>query len=273
MAQGENNAGGLKGNSALKVGYSCLMPRLVSLWRSRWSATPGTTDALFPFGLVSLSTTDSEGAADLAAFRFAQVGSWGSMPNPDMPNTWTAHAYDLADPWILCEGTNPPTKMCPGCDVLDPLYNCLAPNEGPSIHPRLKKPVGQRLAAGALVSTYGFAGPISGPTISGCTLAGASLTVTFSVAGGAMFLKDNGGGAAYSGFSALVGANGTQPDTGRWVALNISQVGASSAISVDLAPLAGVAPQAVKYAWGGTGDVPNGGDVQCCVPTAGKECL
>ena len=252
-----------------------MMPRLVALWRERWSATPGTTEADFPFGLVTLTPNGGEGSSDLGSFRFAQVGSWGTLPNPDMPRTWVAHGYDLSDPWVFCEDQNPATKECPGCDSADPLYNCLAPNEGPQIHSRLKKPVGQRLAAGALVTAYGFAGPVAGPTISGCTLAvapsSASLTVTFAVAGGPMLVKPYGG-AAFSGFSALVGATDA-PETGRWVALNISQVGATSAVSVDLAPLGGQAPQAIKYAWGPTGDTPNGGDVMCCELTGAKECL
>ena len=103
-----------------------MMPRLVESWRRAWSATPGTTDALFPFGIVTLSTGDSEGAADIGSFRFAQTASYGQLPNPIMPNTWTASAYDLADPWYFCEDS-PPTKTCPGCDTVDPKYNCSAP--------------------------------------------------------------------------------------------------------------------------------------------------
>ena len=267
----ENNAGGLHGNSALNVGYSCLMPQLLSLWRREWSKEPGTTDPLFPFGLVTLSTADSEGAGDIGSFRFAQTASYGVVPNPVMANAWTAHAYDLADPWIFCEGS-PPTKTCPGCDTIDPRYNCSAPSEGPGIHPRLKVPVGQRLAHGALVTAYGFPGPVTGPTISGCTVTNSSLTVTFAVNGGAMYVKDNGGGPAFSGFSALVGAT-AEAGSGQWVPLNISQVGATSAISVDVSPLAGQPVSAIKYAWGATGGAPNGDDVTCCVSMPSKECL
>lgn len=272
MYQGENNAGTLHGNSALAVGYSCMMPKLIDLFRREWSKTPGTTDPVFPFGFVSLSTSDSEGASDIASFRFAQTGSYGTVPNPLMKNAWLAHAYDLADPWVLCEDS-PPTKTCPGCDTIDPQYNCSAPNEGPEIHPRLKVPVGQRLALGALITSYNFSGPISGPTIRGCTYSSGTLTVDFTVTGGTMFLKDNGGGAAYSGFSVLVGAT-AQPQTGSWIAVNISQTGtASNSINVDLSPVSGKPIQAIKYAWGATGSWPNGEDVQCCVPTPSKECL
>jgi hypothetical protein len=79
------------GNSANKAGYGCLMPALVAAFRAAWSVVPDTTDALAPFGVVSLSTADSEGAADIGSFRWAQTGSYGVLPNPAMPNTFMAH--------------------------------------------------------------------------------------------------------------------------------------------------------------------------------------
>jgi len=75
--QGENNAGSLHGNLLTQTGYACLMPALIASWRAAWSATPGTTDPLAPFALCSLSNADSEGAGDIASFRFAQTGSYG----------------------------------------------------------------------------------------------------------------------------------------------------------------------------------------------------
>ena len=50
-----------KGNSQANVGYSCLMPVLVSEWRALWSRTPGTTDPMAPFGVVTLAASGSEG--------------------------------------------------------------------------------------------------------------------------------------------------------------------------------------------------------------------
>ena len=38
-----------------------MMPKLVSLWRKEWSKEPGTTDPNAAFGIVSLSSHDSEG--------------------------------------------------------------------------------------------------------------------------------------------------------------------------------------------------------------------
>lgn len=69
--QGENNCGSLHGNSGSATqpasGYACMMPKLVSLWRKEWSRFPNTTDPMAPFGLVSLSAHDSEGANDMAS--------------------------------------------------------------------------------------------------------------------------------------------------------------------------------------------------------------
>lgn len=45
------------------------------------------------------------------------------------------------------------------------------------IHPRIKKPVGYRLAAAAIVEVYNHSGAYTGPTISGCSTSGKSLVV------------------------------------------------------------------------------------------------
>ena len=76
-----------------------MMPKLVQRFRTEWSKEAGTTDPMAPFGIVSLSSHDSEGAADMASFRWAQQGSSGTVPNKIMPNTFMAHAHDLQDPW------------------------------------------------------------------------------------------------------------------------------------------------------------------------------
>ena len=52
--QGENNMGGAKGNSLASVGYACRQKALVAGWRRVWSETPGTTDPMAPFGIVTL---------------------------------------------------------------------------------------------------------------------------------------------------------------------------------------------------------------------------
>ena len=125
--------------------------KLVELWRKEWSIVPNTTDPNAPFGVVSLSPHDSEGANDMASFRWAQQGSYGTVPNPIMENTFMAHGFDMQDPW------NGKTGACVTDPGTFPGYNCETPwFMGPSIHPRLKKPVGQRLALGAMKEAYGY---------------------------------------------------------------------------------------------------------------------
>ncbi len=146
---------------------------------------------------------------------------------------------------------------------------------GPGIHPRLKKPVGQRLAAGALALAYGFAGPVTGPTISGCSVAGAALTISFNamlLAGAPLAVAASANSnATMSALSVLIGSDGT-PDSGHWVAVTISLQSGTTVVA-DLAPLSGSAPQAIKYAWGATGGKPNDADVVCCPADASGECV
>jgi len=276
--QGENNCGTLHGNSANSAGYGCLMPKMIEVWRREWSAEPGTTDPLAPFGLVGISTADSEGAADLASFRWSQQANFGVVPNPLMPNVFMARAYDLADPWGACGNTA--SGKCAACDTADPLRDCRTPfYMGPGIHPRLKKPVGQRLAVGAMATAYGSGQALTGPTISGCTYSGtdsnvngATLTVRFNATllrGARLTVQPYD--RSYpnrSAFAALL--NGT------WIPLNIALSGSSNALDIDLTPLYGGVPSAIKYAWGPNDGPPNTQDVNCCAAadTAnGEECL
>ena len=82
--QGENNCHSVMGNSAAKSGYSCEMQALVDQWRGLWSVSPGTTNPLAPFGIVTLASSGSEGASSLAmgAMRQAQTAGFGVLPPP-----------------------------------------------------------------------------------------------------------------------------------------------------------------------------------------------
>jgi len=90
--QGENNMGNVKGNAMDGVGYACAMKQLITSWRAAWSATPGTTDPLAPFGVVALPSGGSEGGPNMGAMRVAQTASHGVLPNSDLPNTFIAQA-------------------------------------------------------------------------------------------------------------------------------------------------------------------------------------
>ena len=76
---------GVFGNSERKVGYACMMPALVASWRKLWAAA-SSTDALAPFGLVTLAPSGTEGGSDIGTMRWAQTASYGVLPNPAMPN-------------------------------------------------------------------------------------------------------------------------------------------------------------------------------------------
>ena len=126
LRTGENDMHGTFGNSALGYGYACLMPKLVATWRKMWSAEPGTTDPMAPFGLVTLAPSGTEGGNDIGTMRLAQTASYGVLPNPAMPNTFLAQAYDLNDPFsntscynLGCCPNNykPGPKGCDGCDA------------------------------------------------------------------------------------------------------------------------------------------------------------
>ena len=84
--------GGTKGNSAAGVGYACNQKALVEGWRKIFSETPGTTDPVAPFGIVTLASSGSEGGPNMGAMRMAQTASYGILPNPAMPNTFLAQA-------------------------------------------------------------------------------------------------------------------------------------------------------------------------------------
>ena len=200
--QGENNMDFTKGNSVANVGYSCLIREFIKGIRAAWSATPGTTDPLAYFGSVALPSGGSEGGPNMGPMRVAQTAGYGVFPNAELPNTWIVQAYDLEDEWNSgdgpCFGENRiengktawaccldkqyNSTTCAGREALcapacDAKANSLIVMGG--IHPRSKKPVGERLARGAFNSAYGGKGAVTGPTIASCTLAGATLSVAF----------------------------------------------------------------------------------------------
>lgn len=258
--QGENNCGRIHGNSGTATqpasGYACLMPKLVSRFRTEW----GLPDAAF--GLVSLSSHDSEGAADMASFRWAQQASYGTVPNPLMPNTFLAHAFDLQDPWNGNTGaclTNP--QALPGFDCTTPWYM------GPSIHPRLKQPVGARLALGALQTAYGIGSGVRGGSLKGCAAGAGEVTLKFDV--GSRQLNVRSYNASRPELSAVsVRVNTTQGLSWMPVPIRVGDAGSVVADLSGLAPDAAGTVSAVRYAWGDntqTSDhAPNGNDVSCC---------
>jgi len=201
--QGENDCGGVMGNQAEGYGYACALPRMIAKYRQRWSATPGTTRPDVPFGIVTLAAGTSEGnTRNMAAMRWAQTCNFGVLPNAACPNTFVAQAFDISDPWESydCDGQHcslpdPKTgKYGPQCadpwtdlSRWDPVMLPLAPlirsdttpNFMGGIHPRIKPPVGSRLAQAFLNGVRGDGSKaFTGPTISGCAVAADASAVT-----------------------------------------------------------------------------------------------
>ena len=206
---GENNMGGTKGSALANVGYSCEQKALVTGWRKVWSETPGTTQPDAPFGIVTLASSGSEGGPDMGAMRLAQTAGYGVLPGPagsGMENTFLAQAFDLDDPWGPSEGpcltdasrggwgccdyswglaghstfnatTCPPEKekLCESACVSSQTKAVMG-----GIHPRWKKPVGDRLAIAAFNTIYGGTKAYTGPTLSGCSYVDKKLTIEFN---------------------------------------------------------------------------------------------
>ena len=86
------------GNTRDRTGYSCMMKALVDSYRAAWSVVPGTTDPLFPIGVVTIADGSEEGwGYSFAQLHWAQTGSYGTLPNAAMPNTFLGDAWDAGD--------------------------------------------------------------------------------------------------------------------------------------------------------------------------------
>eukprot|EP00038_Savillea_parva_P025920 m.50173 g.50173 ORF g.50173 m.50173 type:complete len:698 (-) comp7211_c0_seq2:133-2226(-) len=293
--QGENDMHNYFGNSMMDSGYACLMKTLVAQWRTLWSATPGTTDPNAPFGLVTLAPSGGEGGQSMGAMRWAQTASHGVAPNPDLPNVFVAQAFDLNDPFSndTCYGVTkchdnsvpPPGGWPPSCQAYCASVRTTNWYMGP-IHPRTKKPVGARLAQTSMAVAYGKKTWSTGPTISGCSVSGGKITITFNQtlldAGGAdkvtvqpyyqgnVTVKNKVYNTAGSKMDVLVnatdfcvqeGGKGCRDDgTGHnysypvnesaWIAVDITEGSAPNEVVVDLSR-AGGAAFAIRYGWKG----------------------
>lgn len=156
----------MAGNVVDQTGYACLLPTMISNWRHMWSIEPGTTDSEAPFGIVVLADSTDEGwGSNVPQMHWAQSANHGVAPNPHLPGTFLATAHDLADPWA--DGCQQDAKCCistgepldPRCDRAGHNSGWLQPGGagseptthtmGVTIHPRVKRQVGARLAQAA----------------------------------------------------------------------------------------------------------------------------
>lgn len=142
---------------------------------------------------------------------------------------------------------------------------------GPGIHPRLKQPVGQRLALGALQAAYSQGHGAVGGVIRGCTLSASSLSLSFDMKGRTLAVRPyNSSRVDLSATAVLV--SGSSSASSQWVPVHIS-LGGPGIVTLDLSslPAGSGPPSAVRYGWGGVdatsgppGSTPNGEDVTCC---------
>jgi len=158
-----------KGNIKNNTGYACMFQKMKNQWQELWSATPGTTDKEFGFGVVLLAEGTTEGGPNMPGMRWAQTLNYGVIPNPAFPNGFMATAHDLGDPWWgkSCWGGG--SSVCAGYDQTVPFSSTRTPYYMGPIHPRVKLEVGRRLAVSAMSVVYGRKDmPVSGPTIESC---------------------------------------------------------------------------------------------------------
>jgi len=231
--------------------YGCHFPAMIKDWRAKWSeGTQGETDALFPFGFVSLAPWVNPNNAP-AGIRWAQTAGYGVVPNKAMPNVFDAIAHDLTD------YTSP--------------YG--------SVHIRDKTTVGERLAAAGLATVYNQAGTYwQGPTATSATVASAlpfeaemagassSLVVTFGNVGAHGLAVNVTAGACSKGVcqapfevctfgggnNCTLASAANSTSVGEWAAAKIS---GSTENTVTLAlpgassPDASSSKMVVRYAW------------------------
>ena len=54
-------------------------------------------------GVVTLAAGGGEGGSDMGGMRWSQTANYGVLPNPAMPNTFVAQAFDIGEPWDALE--------------------------------------------------------------------------------------------------------------------------------------------------------------------------
>ena len=109
--QGENNCGGVMGNSKDGTGYGCSLPAMINSWRQIWTGSEHEHAAAPKrlFGIATLAAGGSEGnGIHMAGMRWSQTANFGVWPNPAMPGTFGAQVYDLGDPWAAANDGNVP---------------------------------------------------------------------------------------------------------------------------------------------------------------------
>ena len=251
--RGENNVRNFAGSVSNHSGYACQQQLQIAEYRRIWSITPNTTDPLFPFGVTQLAGYSSEGFPyNTGAFRLAQTGGYGYMPNAAIPNSFLGQAFDLGDPWSKsCLHT----RKCFGWDT-PYSFNRTCWYEVSYIHPRVKQPLGERLGRAALDVHYKLPDGHTVPILQACKVIGAVLILAFDaerLTRGGDSLVVQPFNHSRLGSSALeLQFGGNWSFTGEISAHNASAISVALPSDADAKELSGV-----RYAWG---------DNPCCAP-------
>ena len=288
---------------------------MVAHWRAMWSVVPGTTDPMAPFGVITIADGTEEGnGLNVYGLHWSQSANYGSLPNPAIPNSWLTLAHDAGDPW---DGFGCADDSC--CvETYIPLGpKCVGDHRGlwsinnthsfmGYLHPRSKDTMARRLSEQAFATIYDTANAsdalTTGPVISGCSVAGSSLVLSFDadrLKGNAVVVSkppvarpmdlalentatyvlvnqsldmawleaNHHNNEGYDGPYA----GGKEMNVRGWVAVMPSAGPAANQVTLDLTPLGGLTPTAVRYGVGAGGWgslVPNfsGCGRLCCGP-------
>lgn len=189
-----------------------------------------------------------------AKIRWAQTADWGFLPNPRLPHTFIAMAYDQPDPrngshcfWNTtthkCDNKPYPDACLVGKEICPPPAGLM----GGNIHPRNKLLLGDRIARAAKAVVYGDAKlAFTGPVVTGCFLGqtdsgSPKITLSFNetlLRGEALRVR------VTRGFEVRNAA------TGNWSWVTISSpLGVQAKPSVDIDVPAGTTVDAVRYNW------------------------
>jgi sialate O-acetylesterase len=181
--------------------YRTLLPDLIATWRALWH------DALLPFGIVQLASYESRSETPVESAR-----------------------AELRDAQLLAARTIRHTGLAVTTDVGD----------AGDIHPRQKKPVGERLARWALATIYGenFDEPARSPVAADHWIENSAICIRFVDAGGSL---SQAGGGPLQGFQ-IAGSDRVW----HWANASIAQ---RDIVRVSSAAVP--APMAVRYAWQG----------------------
>lgn len=179
--------------------YRILFPTLISSWRQAWDRPD------WPFLFVQLSAVEKE---------------QGRLPPPeDWPGLRAVQSFT--------RDTVPHTGMAVAVDV----------GERDDIHPKFKKPVGERLARLALAQVYGRKMATRGPLMTKAVKQDGMITATFDHTGAG--LQTSGGKPEVPGFEVAGDDGKFHPATAR--------LGGPATVEITCTEVP--APAVIRYAW------------------------